>query len=64
MDPAAYARSAQIVAKYGKLKKVPGHEAYRTDLAAAANASLKAKGYDIYGTNWKKATVRLTLGGK
>jgi NitT/TauT family transport system substrate-binding protein len=64
MDTAAYARSAQIVAKYGKLKKVPGHEAYRTDLAAAANASLKAKGYDIYGTNWKKATVKLTLGGK
>jgi hypothetical protein len=43
---------------------VLGHEAYRTDLAAAANAELKTKGFDINGRNWKKATVRLTLGGK
>src|SRR3954469_66379 len=45
MDPAAYARSAKIVATYGKLKKVPGHEAYRTDLATAANATLSSKGF-------------------
>jgi NitT/TauT family transport system substrate-binding protein len=64
MDPAAFARSAKIVATYGKLKKVPGHEAYRTDLATAANASLKAKGFDVNGNSWKKATVKLTLGGK
>ena len=44
MDPAAYARSAKIVATYGKLKKVPGHEAYRTDIATAALESLKAEG--------------------
>ena len=36
MDPVAYKRSAKIVATYGKLKKVPGHEAYRTDIDAAA----------------------------
>ena len=64
MDPAAYARSAKIVATYGKLKKVPGHEAYRTDLAAAANATLKAKGFDVNGKNWKKAIVHVTPGGK
>jgi hypothetical protein len=64
MDPAAYARSAKIVAKYGKLAKVPGHEAYRTDLAAAANATLTAKGIDIYGKSWKKLTVHVTPGGK
>src|SRR5215212_246147 len=38
MDPVAYERSAQIVKTYGKLKKLPGHEAYRTDLARAADA--------------------------
>jgi NitT/TauT family transport system substrate-binding protein len=64
MDPAAYARSAKIVAKYGKLKKVPGHEAYRTDLAAAANATLTAKGFDIHGANWKKLNIHVTPGGR
>jgi NitT/TauT family transport system substrate-binding protein len=64
MDPAAYARSAKIVAKYGKLKKVPGHEAYRTDLAAAADATLTAKGLDIHGNSWKKLNVHVTPGGK
>jgi NitT/TauT family transport system substrate-binding protein len=64
MDPAAFARSAQIVKTYGKLAKVPGHEAYRTDLAAAADRTLKAAGVDIYGKNWKKATIHVTPGGK
>jgi NitT/TauT family transport system substrate-binding protein len=64
MDPAAYARSARIVATYGKLSKVPGHEAYRTDLAAAADAMAKAKGVDIYGLSYKKANVQVTPGGK
>ena len=39
-------------------------EAYRTDLAAAANAMLKAKGLDVTGKNWKKAVVHVTAGGK
>ena len=64
MDPVAYRRSARIVKTYGKLKKLPGHEAYRTDLAAAADAMLKAKGFDINGKNWKKANVPVTPGGK
>ena len=62
MDPASYARSAKIVATYGKLKKVPGHEAYRTDLELAALAQLK--GVDTKGLNWKKAVVHVTPGGK
>jgi NitT/TauT family transport system substrate-binding protein len=64
MDPASFARSAKIVATYGKLKKVPGHEAYRTDLAAAADVTLKAKGLDIYGRSWKKQNIHVTEGGK
>jgi NitT/TauT family transport system substrate-binding protein len=64
MDPAAYARSAKIVATYGKLKKVPGHEAYRTDLNQAALATLTAAGSDVKGLNWKKPVVHVTPGGK
>jgi NitT/TauT family transport system substrate-binding protein len=62
MDPASYARSAKIVATYGKLKKVPGHEAYRTDLEQAALAQLS--GVDTKGLNWKKAVVHVTPDGK
>jgi len=64
MDPAAFKRSAAIVAKWAKLKKVPGHEAYRTDLAQAADAALKAQGTDIYGKSYKPLTVKVTPGGK
>jgi NitT/TauT family transport system substrate-binding protein len=64
MDPASFKRSAKIVETYGKLKKLPGHDAYRTDIAAAADAALKAKGLDIYGRHWKKANVKVTPGGK
>jgi NitT/TauT family transport system substrate-binding protein len=64
MDPAAYRRSAKIVATYGKLKKVPGHEAYRTDLTAAALTGLKAAHSDVFGRSWHKANVQVTPGGK
>jgi NitT/TauT family transport system substrate-binding protein len=64
MNPASYKQSAKIVAKYGKLKKVPGHEAYRTDIAQAALQTLKSAGLDVYGKNWHKKNVKLTLGGK
>jgi NitT/TauT family transport system substrate-binding protein len=64
MDPAAFARSAKIVKTYGKLAKLPGHEAYRTDLAAAADATLKSSGTDVNGNSWKKAAVTVTAGGK
>jgi NitT/TauT family transport system substrate-binding protein len=64
MNPTDYARSAKIVKTYGKLKKLPGHAAYRTDLAKAADAQLKKKGLDIYGKSWHKAVVHVTPGGK
>jgi NitT/TauT family transport system substrate-binding protein len=64
MNPTDYARSAQIVKTYGGLKKLPRHEAYRTDLAKAADAVLKSQGVDIYGKKWHKAKVSVTPGGK
>jgi NitT/TauT family transport system substrate-binding protein len=64
MDPVAYKRSAKIVATYGKLKKVPGHEAYRTDIAQAALKGLKAAGSDVYGRKWKKLNIKVTPGGQ
>jgi NitT/TauT family transport system substrate-binding protein len=64
MNPSDYARSAQIVKTYGGLKKLPRHEAYRTDLAKAADAVLKTQGVDIYGKKWHKAKVSVTPGGK
>jgi NitT/TauT family transport system substrate-binding protein len=64
MDPTSYARSAKIVKTYGKLKKLPGHEAYRTDIAKGAQAILKKQHLDIYGRSWKKAKVKVTPGGK
>jgi NitT/TauT family transport system substrate-binding protein len=63
MDPAAFARSAKIVATYGRLAKLPGHEVYRTDLAAAAIARLKAHN-DVYGRHWHKLHIPVTAGGK
>ncbi len=64
MNPTDYGRSAKIVKTYGHLKKLPGHEAYRTDLASAADKQLKARGLDIYGNHWKPAVVHVTAGGK
>jgi NitT/TauT family transport system substrate-binding protein len=63
MDPSAFARSARIVATYGQLPKPPGHAAYRTDLAAAALASLKRHN-DVYGRRWHKLRIKVTPGGK
>jgi NitT/TauT family transport system substrate-binding protein len=64
MNPKDYAFTAKTTAKYNHLKKVPGHEAYRTDLAKAAQKLLKKQGIDIYGKGWKKAKVKITPGGK
>jgi NitT/TauT family transport system substrate-binding protein len=64
MNPTDYARSAKIVKTYGKLKRLPGHEAYRTDLAKAADTALKKQGVDIYGRSWHKVLVHVTPGGK
>jgi NitT/TauT family transport system substrate-binding protein len=64
MDASSYARTAKIAKQFAKLKKTPGHEAYRTDLAVAANAILKKQGVDATGKKWKKAKVSVTEGGK
>src|SRR3954464_150617 len=47
MDPAVYPRTAKTTTKFNHLKKLPGHEAYRTDLAKAAVAQLKGQGVDV-----------------
>ena len=64
MNATDYAFTAKTTSKYNKLKKVPGHEAYRTDIAKAAQAILKKQHLDIYGKTWKKANVKVTPGGK
>ena len=64
MDPTDFARSAKIVKAYGKLKSLPNHSAYRTDLAKAADAALKQQGEDISGLHWKPLVVHVTPGGK
>src|SRR2546429_3540014 len=64
MNAKDYAFTAKTTAKYNKLKKVPGHEAYRTDIAKAAQALVKKQHLDIYGKTWKKANVKVTPGGK
>ncbi|HVS86552.1 MAG TPA: ABC transporter substrate-binding protein [Gaiellaceae bacterium] len=63
MSKADYNRTASIALKYGVIKhKASG--AYRTDLAQAAVAGLKAQGMDVYGKSYKPITVKLTAGGK
>jgi NitT/TauT family transport system substrate-binding protein len=64
MNPKDYKFTAKTTAKYNHLKKVPGHEAYRTDLAKAAQATLKKQHYDIYGKSFKKANIKVTPGGQ
>ena len=62
-DPTAFNRTAKIAKQFGIIKKAPSG-AYRTDLARAAVAQLKAQGVDVYGKKWKKANVKVTAGGK
>ena len=64
MNSKDYKFTAKTTAKYNHLKTVPGHAAYRTDLAKAAQAVLKKQHFDIYGKSWKKANVKVTPGGK
>jgi len=62
MDKAAFDRTAQIAKQFKVIKKPASSAAYRTDLAKAADAMLK--GEDVNGSNWKKASVQVTPGGK
>ena len=63
MDPKAFNRTAKIAKQFKVIKKAPSG-AYRSDLAKAAVAQLKAQGVDVYGKKWKKAKVTLNEGGK
>jgi NitT/TauT family transport system substrate-binding protein len=64
MNKADYSRTASIAKRFAKLKKTPGQEAYRTDLARAAQAMLRRQGIDLTGKKWRKAAVKVTAGGK
>ncbi|MGH2999547.1 MAG: ABC transporter substrate-binding protein, partial [Gaiellaceae bacterium] len=64
MDKASYSRTWKLMKKFGGIKKTPTAGAYRTDLAAAAVAGLKAQGMDVYGKGYKPIVVHLTPGGK
>jgi NitT/TauT family transport system substrate-binding protein len=64
MDPKVFKRTASITKKFNKLKRLPGHEAYRDDLAKAAVAQLKKQGVDVNGRSWKKSVVKITPGGQ
>jgi NitT/TauT family transport system substrate-binding protein len=64
MDPTVFKRTASTTKKFNKLKRLPGHEAYRDDLAKAAVAQLKKQGVDVNGRSWKKSVVKITPGGQ
>jgi NitT/TauT family transport system substrate-binding protein len=64
MDPAQYKTTANIAYKFKVIKKPATKASYRTDLAKKAVAALKKQGVDVYGKGWKKATVKLTAGGR
>jgi NitT/TauT family transport system substrate-binding protein len=64
MDPVEFKRTAQIAKTYKVIKKPASKASYRTDLAKRAVANLKKQGVDVLGRKWKKAVVKLKLGGK
>jgi NitT/TauT family transport system substrate-binding protein len=64
MDPAAFETTARIAQQFKVIKKAPSAGAYRTDIAKAAVATLKKDGVDVFGKSWKKASVKVTPGGK
>jgi len=59
----AVAQTAQIARTYGVIKKLP-QGATNYAYATRALAQLKAAGVDVKGLTWKKATVKVTPGGK
>jgi NitT/TauT family transport system substrate-binding protein len=63
MDPTAYQRTADIAKQFKVISKPATDDAYRTDLAEAANKMLKDDGVDVNGNDWKKETVEVTEGG-
>jgi NitT/TauT family transport system substrate-binding protein len=64
MDPVEFKRTANIAKTYKVIKKPATKASYRTDLAKKAIAALKRDGLDVNGRGFKKAVVKLKLGGK
>jgi hypothetical protein len=65
MDPISWGITRQIAIDYGIVQNPPDDEVtYRTDLAEAAVAELKADGVDVNGNSWQKAEVEVTPGGE
>jgi NitT/TauT family transport system substrate-binding protein len=63
MDQTAFQRTADIARQFKVIAKDASSDAYRTDLAEAANKALKDDGVDVNGESWTKATVEVTKGG-
>ena len=59
----AVAQTAAIARKYGVIKKLPSGATNYT-YATKALAQLKAAGVNVKGAGWKKATIKVTPGGK
>ena len=64
MNPVAFARTAKIAKQFGVIKKSATKAAYRTDLARAANATLRKQGVNTTGQSWKAVVITVTPGGK
>ena len=65
MEPESWEITKQIAVDYGIVQNEPEDEAtFRTDLAEAAVAELKAEGVDVNGDSWQKAEVEVTPGGE
>jgi NitT/TauT family transport system substrate-binding protein len=60
----AVAQTAKISRTYGVIKKLPAAAATNYTWARKAVAQLKAAGTDVNGSSWKKATIKVTPGGK
>jgi NitT/TauT family transport system substrate-binding protein len=63
MDKTAFDRTAKIAQTYKVISKAPSKDAYRTDIAQDAIDDLTGEGVDVNGSDWTKATVKVTPGG-
>jgi NitT/TauT family transport system substrate-binding protein len=63
MDKAADQRTAKIAQQFGVIKKAPSADAYRTDLAQDAQDEVSAEGMDVNGSDFQKASVKVTPKG-
>jgi NitT/TauT family transport system substrate-binding protein len=63
MDKKAFDQTAEIAQKFGVIKKAPGSDAYRTDLAQDAVDEISAAGMDVNGKDYKKPAVKVTPKG-